>query len=440
MGVQALPLGKIRNAGGNGLQRLAGVIQKAGLLHKVVHAQRAGEAGRAAGGQGVVGPGEVIAQRLRDVPPQEDAARIFDLVQHAEGVLHADFQVLGCDDVAGFNGLVEVGAEDDLAVVVHAGPGNGGAGQLGNLNFQLRLHGLGQRLAVRHKDGAGQLVVLGLAQQVGRHPRGVAAAVRQHQNLAGACDHIDAHLAKNFPLGGGNVDVARAHDLIHRRDALGAVGQRRHGLRPAGLENFSHARRGCCREDDGVHLSVFARRGGHHDLGHPRHFRRDDVHQHGGGVGRRAAGHIDARLLNGGVFLAQHDAGLIVHHKVFVHLLAVEGLDVGGGLPQGLHKIGVGGRKGLVDLLLRHLQFLDGCAVKFQCVLLQRRIAPGPHIGNDAVHHVLHVLLGADVAVQNFFGLQLVKIVKLDHFAASCSARAPRSFVSISSISLCLNW
>ena len=55
MGVQALALGKIGNAGCHLAQRLAGVIEETGLLHKVVHTQRAGEAGRAAGGQGVVG-------------------------------------------------------------------------------------------------------------------------------------------------------------------------------------------------------------------------------------------------------------------------------------------------------------------------------------------------------------------------------------------------
>ena len=48
MGVQALTLGKIGNAGCHLAQRLAGVIEEAGLLHKVVHTQRAGEAGRAA--------------------------------------------------------------------------------------------------------------------------------------------------------------------------------------------------------------------------------------------------------------------------------------------------------------------------------------------------------------------------------------------------------
>ena len=342
------------------------------------------------------------------------------------------------DDVARLNGLVQIGADDDLAVVVHAGAGDGGAGQLRDLGFQLRLYGLGQRLAVRHEDGAGQLVVLGLAQQVGGYPRGVAAAVRQHQNFAGARDHVDAHLAEDLPLGRGNVDVAGAHDLIHRRDALGAVGQRGHGLCAAGLENFGHARRGCCRKDDRVHLAILPRRGGHDDLGHSRNFGRNDVHQHGGGVRRRAAGHIDARLLDGGIFLAQHHTGLVVHHKVFVHLLAVEGLDVGRSLPQCLHKVGVHIGKGLVDLLLRHLQIFDGRAIEFQGVVLQSPIAAGTDVGNDAVHHILHVLLRADVAVQDLFGSQFVEVIQLDHFAASC--KVSRSFSSISSISLCLNW
>ena len=80
--------------------------------------------------------------------------------------------------------------------------------------------------------------MLGLTQQVCCHPCGVAAAVGQHQNFAGACDHIDAHLAEHLALGGGNVDVAGADDLVHRRDALGAIGQRGHGLRTAGLEDL----------------------------------------------------------------------------------------------------------------------------------------------------------------------------------------------------------
>ena len=123
-----------------------------------------------------------------------------------------------------------------------------------------------------------------------------------------------------------------------------------------------------------------------------------------------------------------------------MHLLAVEVLDVGRRLPQGLKEIGIHARKGLVDLCLRHLQVFNDSPVKFQGVVLQGLVAPGTHIGNDAVHHVLHVLLGADVAVQDLFGLQLVEVVQLDHFASSLFCSCARSFSSMVSISACLNW
>ena len=110
----------------------------------------------------MVGAGKIIAQRLRYVAAKEDAARVADLVQYPKGVLHADLQVLRRDDVAGLDGLVQVGAEDDLAVVVHAGAGNGGAGQLRNLYLQLGLYRLGKGFAVGDKHRACQPVVLGL--------------------------------------------------------------------------------------------------------------------------------------------------------------------------------------------------------------------------------------------------------------------------------------
>ena len=388
----------------------------------------------------MVGACKVIAQRFRHVAAKEDAACIFDLVQHAEGVLHAHFQMFRCNDVAGLDGLVQVGAEDDLAVVVHAGAGDGGTGQLRDLHLQLRLHGLGQLRAVGDENGACQFVVLGLTQQVCCHPCGVAAAVGQHQNFAGACDHIDAHLAEYLALGGGNVDVAGANDLIHRGDALGAVGESRHSLCAAGLEDLGHACGGSGSKDDRVHPAVLAGGGGHDDLGHTCHLCRDHVHEHGGGIRCRTAGHIDTGLFNGGIFLAQHDAGLVVHHKILVHLLAVEALDVGGGFAQRFEEVGIHVRKGLVDLLLRHLQGIDLCTVKFQRIILQGIVAPGPHIGNDAVHHILHILFRADIAVQDLFGLQLVKVIQLDHFASSLFCSSARSFSSMVSISACLNW
>ena len=121
-----------------------------------------------------------------------------------------------------------------------------------------------------------------------------------------------------------------------------------------------------------------------------------------------------------------------------MHLLTVEALNVGGSLPQGLKEIGVHIGKGLVDLRLRHLQVVDLCPVKFQRVLLQRLIAPGADLVNDAVHHILHVFFRADVPVQDLLGPELIKIIQFDHFVSSC--KVLRSASSMASISLCLNW
>ena len=277
--------------------------------------------------------------------------------------------------------------------------------------------------------------MFGLTQQVGGDPCRIASAVCQNQNFAGACDHVDTDFAEDFPLGRGNVDVARADDLIHGRDAFGAVGQSRDSLCAAGLENFRHACGGRGGENNRIYFAVLACRGRHDDLRHACDLGRDDIHQDGGRIGRRAARHIDTGLFNGGVFLTQHDAGLVVHHKIFVDLLAVEGFDVCRRLTQGLEEVFVHPGKGLVDLRLRDLQIVDFRAVKFQSILFQCFVAVCADVCNDAVHHVLDILLSTDVTVQNFFGFQVFKLIESNHFASSCSFNAPRSFSSISSIS-----
>ena len=65
-------------------------------------------------------------------------------------------------------------------------------------------------------------------------------------------------------------------------------------------------------------------------------------------------------------------------------------------------------------------------------------IAAGADVGKDAVHDILHILFSTDVPVQNLFRSQFVKLVQLDHFAASC--KVSRSCSSIRSTSRCLNW
>ncbi len=89
------------------------------------------------------------------------------------------------------------------------------------------------------QNGSGVFIVLGLREQVGGHHGGVRLIVRDDKDLAGPGDHVDRHLPEDLPLGLGNKSVARADDFVHRRYALRPVGQRRHGLRAAHLEDPS---------------------------------------------------------------------------------------------------------------------------------------------------------------------------------------------------------
>ncbi len=72
--------------------------------------------------------------------------------------------------------------------------------------------------------------MLRLAEQVRRHKVRAAAAVRQHQDFAGASDHVNGHPTEDLPLGCSHIDPAGAHNFIHPGHAFGAVGQGRHRL------------------------------------------------------------------------------------------------------------------------------------------------------------------------------------------------------------------
>src|SRR5699024_8011600 len=103
-------------------------------------------------------------------------------------------------------------------------------------------------------------------------------------------------------------------------------------------------------QNGGVDLAVGAGGGSHDDLVDAGHLGGDNVHQHGGGVGRGAAGHVDAGLLDGGVLLPQQHAGGALEQDILVDLLLVEGADIVGGRPQGLDKVRLDGGERLVDL------------------------------------------------------------------------------------------
>ena len=120
--------------------------------------------------------------------------------------------------------------------------------------------------------------MLRLREHVRRHPLGIGLSIRQHQNLTGAGDHVNADKAEDFPLCRRHVGSAGADNFIYLRHALRSIGHGGHGLRSSAFQNLCDPRdfrRRQRRRGDG---SIRGGRRGHNDLPHTRDLCRDYIH------------------------------------------------------------------------------------------------------------------------------------------------------------------
>ncbi|MPM67052.1 hypothetical protein SDC9_113968 [bioreactor metagenome] len=176
--------------------------------------------------------------------------------------------------------------------------------------------------------------MLRLAQQIRRDKCGVGRIVRNDEDFARPCNHIDRDLAEHLSFCLGNIGVAGADDFIHLRDGFRAIGQRGNRLRTARFKNTIHPRELCRRENRRGNRPVCIRRRNHHNQRTAREFRGNCVHKHRGRVARRAAGNIQTHLFDGRDLLTNVDAIRAFQPKAFAQLHAVERADV---LRRGLH-------------------------------------------------------------------------------------------------------
>ena len=107
------------------------------------------------------------------------------------------------------------------------------------------------------------VIVLGLRQQIGGDPVRIGGPVGKDQHLRGTGDHVDADTAEHQPLGGGDIGIAGADDLRHRRDRLGAVGERGNRLRAADAIDLVDAGQPCGRQHQRIEPPL-RRRHRHH--------------------------------------------------------------------------------------------------------------------------------------------------------------------------------
>ena len=91
------------------------------------------------------------------------------------------------------------------------------ARQQGKLAVDLDLDAVGKRRIGGDEDRLGAAAVFGLGEEIGGDPGGVGGPVGDDQHFGRAGDHVDADRAEDLPLGGGDIGIAGADDLVDRR-------------------------------------------------------------------------------------------------------------------------------------------------------------------------------------------------------------------------------
>ena len=103
--------------------------------------------------------------------------------------------------------------------------------------------------------------MLRLGKKIRRYITGICRFIRNDQNLAGACDGINAHITEAGLFGKGYKNVAGACDFIHLGDTFRAEGHGSDCLGASRLIDFIHSRNIRSRQRSGIHFPVGTGRG-----------------------------------------------------------------------------------------------------------------------------------------------------------------------------------
>ena len=234
--------------------------------------------------------------------------------------------------------------------------------------------------------------MLGLGHQVCRDHHGLGRGIGQHADLGGTGDHIDTHITRDNLLGSGDKGVTRAGNLVDARNGLGAVRQRGHGLGAAHHIDFVHSAELCRGERVGADKAVLLRRGHHNHALDAGDLGGNGIHEHGGGILRATARHVDAGRRERGHLNAEHRAIRTRGKPALLDLALVELANLTRGLLERGDKGRVEALKRGIDLLLRQAEALQLNAVKTLTVIAHRGIAVGAHVGHDIAGGVDDVL------------------------------------------------
>ncbi len=178
--------------------------------------------------------------------------------------------------------------------------------------------------------------VFGLGEQVGGDVTRIGAVVGQHEQLAGAGEHVNADFAEEQAFGGGDVGVAGPEDFRDAPDRFRAERHGGDGLRAADLINLGRP-----GQPRGVEeRRVDRRRAADDDLAAAGHFGERDGHDDRRDQRRGPTGHVDADAFDGIKFFADDAALGVAHLPAAPQRTTSEGGDVAVGQVQGALQFG----------------------------------------------------------------------------------------------------
>jgi len=149
-------------------------------------------------------------------------------------------QVLWCRLVAEADRSVHVWGHHTPPVLRHGHTGHVGSGQVSHLPGESSLHLGDEGLVGCDKLGHGCSVMLGLGDEVRCHHLRICGIISQHQQLRGACQHVDGHTSSDHSLGSSHKTITWATDSIAWGQLPCTIGQCSDGLRPTHGQQALH--------------------------------------------------------------------------------------------------------------------------------------------------------------------------------------------------------
>ena len=167
-----------------------------------------------------------------------------------------------------------------------------------------------------------------LGQKIRCHVTWIGSLVCKNKDLTRSCDRINADMTVHCFFGKCYIDIARSHNLIHFRDALGSISKCCDCLCTAHFIDCIHTCFLCRNQRCRIDFTVFSRRRDHNDLIHTGNFCGNDIHQNRRRINSLSSRYIHTNLLKRRHFLSQDRTVRFAVKPTVLHLFCMIGFDI----------------------------------------------------------------------------------------------------------------